>query len=156
MHLSTAISWTLIGSVLAQAPIISINVQGQATPSGAPPAAPVGQQPQPVGVPPSPPNQQPPNGANGAPQPVVTINPGGVGAPGQAPGQVPAQPPPAPGQPQQPGQAPPGGSQAVWVVKVGSERNDLVFSPSSVQAQPGEFVQFQFYSRVCLLRIVLR
>ncbi|KAF2396439.1 Cupredoxin [Trichodelitschia bisporula] len=39
------------------------------------------------------------------------------------------------------------GAVPVWVVKVGSANNDLVFSPNSIMAKPGEMVQFQFYSK---------
>jgi plastocyanin len=28
----------------------------------------------------------------------------------------------------------------VWVVKVGSQNNDLTFSPSTIQAKPGEMI----------------
>ncbi|KAE9964874.1 hypothetical protein EG328_010135 [Venturia inaequalis] len=39
------------------------------------------------------------------------------------------------------------GQVAVWVVKVGGTKNELVFSPNSVTAKVGEMVQFQFYSK---------
>lgn len=42
------------------------------------------------------------------------------------------------------------GQVAVWVVKVGGTKNELVFSPNSVTAKVGEMVQFQFYSKVCI------
>jgi len=61
---------------------------------------------------------------------------------GQVPqGQVPQGQVPALGQVS-------GAVVPVWVVKVGSPTNDLVFSPNQFNARPGEFIQFQFYSRV--------
>jgi plastocyanin len=48
------------------------------------------------------------------------------------------------------------GQVAVWVVKVGSANNDLVFSPNSVTAKVGEMVQFQFYSKVCSRLLLFR
>jgi hypothetical protein len=36
----------------------------------------------------------------------------------------------------------------VWVVKVGSPDNQIVFAPNTIMAKPGEMVQFQFYSQV--------
>jgi hypothetical protein len=40
------------------------------------------------------------------------------------------------------------GSQQVWVVRVGSPDGKFVFSPNTIQGQPGDLVQFQFYARV--------
>ena len=39
-------------------------------------------------------------------------------------------------------------SVPVWVVHVGSPNDDQVFTPNSIQAKPGDMVQFQFYSKV--------
>jgi hypothetical protein len=39
----------------------------------------------------------------------------------------------------------------VWVVKVGSPDNQIVFAPNTIMAKPGEMVQFQFYSQVRIL-----
>ena len=153
MHFSTIIplSLSLVGSVLGQAKpqVISINVAaGGAT--GAAPAA--GSQPTAVAA----------GSPAGAPAPagsVVTIRPQGAGgqpaaataAAQQGQGPTPAGNPGVIGQQpgQQPAQGATGGSQ-VWVVKVGSESNALVFSPNTVTAKPGEFVQFQFYSKVSM------
>jgi hypothetical protein len=153
MHIShiLPLSLSLVSGALAQlagnqpaprpAPAISINVGGQgnaaARQSGVAPA-PVGQQQ---------PQQQP--GAAGPAPAAVTIKPGGAGNQGQAGAAIPQQPQAGAA----PGQVPALGQQSgaavpVWVVKVGSEKNDLVFSPNTFNAKPGEFVQFQFYSRV--------
>ena len=39
-----------------------------------------------------------------------------------------------------------GGTVPVWVIKVGSPNNDEIFSPPQIKANPGDLVQFQFYS----------
>jgi hypothetical protein len=39
-------------------------------------------------------------------------------------------------------------SVPVWVVKVGSPDNQIVFAPNTITAKPGEMVQFQFYAQV--------
>jgi plastocyanin len=46
------------------------------------------------------------------------------------------------------------GQIPVWVVKVGSQNNDLVFSPNTINGKPGEVVQFQFYSRVSTSQMI--
>ncbi|KAF2673389.1 Cupredoxin [Microthyrium microscopicum] len=145
MHLNTVLplSLSLISGVVAQAAkpaAISINVAGQAA------QAPAATQPGVIQA-----TQAP---AGGAAQ-VITIRPQAAGA---AP--VASAAPALAGQPQnstpavgQPGNVAPAlapgapGSQPVWVVKVGSANNDLVFSPNTLTAKPGDFVQFQFYSR---------
>ena len=94
-----------------------------------------------------------------AQQSVITINVQGAGT-------VPAGAPPAimtttalgapeaspvPGQQGAGAAGAPAGAkngEDVWVVKVGSPNNDLIFSPNTVMATPGQFVQFQFYAKV--------
>lgn len=145
------LSLSLVGSTIAQlagnsaAPkpqAVSINVGGQnaAQQPGVAPT-PVGQQ--------QPQQPQQPGAAGPAPA-AITITPSGQTNQGQAGVGIPQQPQAGTAA----GQVPASGQQSgagvpVWVVKVGSEKNDLVFSPNTLNAKPGEFIQFQFYSRVC-------
>jgi plastocyanin len=43
-----------------------------------------------------------------------------------------------------------GAPQGLWVVNVGSDNGALVFSPSTINVQAGDAVQFIFYGRVSL------
>jgi plastocyanin len=43
---------------------------------------------------------------------------------------------------------PSGGSEKVWIVKVGAANGTFVFAPNALSADPGDWVQFQFEPRV--------
>jgi hypothetical protein len=145
------VSLSILAAAFAQAPapaVVSINVAGQGAPA---PAAQSSVLPAANG------------GATAIPvAPQVTIVPQGVatsaGLPAAAPVPAAATSALAPAAPAAPAPAPaPAGSTGigvsangvpVWVVKVGSQNNDLTFSPSTIQAKPGEMIQFQFYAKV--------